>query len=187
MMFTNKHNTFTSKHDIHPRPQEITMNTRQTLGYTAAISLALAMTNVYAADNNATSTPSASTNSAQPMTGKEKATAIGAGSGAVAGAVVGGPVGAVVGAGIGAVVGHKGTDANGHVDTNGHASGMKMSDTKVRDAQAALNEKGFSVGSVDGRWGPNTENAVRQFQASKGLTASGQLDAATMSALGVNS
>lgn len=163
------------------------MNIKQTLGYTAAISLALAISNVYAADNNATSTPSATTNSAQPMTGKQKATAIGAGSGAVAGALVGGPVGAVVGAGVGAVVGHQGTDANGHVDTNSHSSGMKMSDSKVRDAQMALNDKGFSVGSVDGRWGPNTENAVRQFQMSKGLTASGKLDAATMSALGVNS
>ena len=150
------------------------MNIKQTLGYTAAISLALAISNVYAADNNATSTPSATTNSAQPMTGKQKATAIGAGTGAVAGAVVGGPVGAVVGAGVGAVVGHQGTDANGHVD-------------KVRDAQMALNDKGFSVGAVDGRWGPNTENAVRQFQTSKGLAESGKLDAETMSALGVNS
>jgi len=163
------------------------MNIKQTLGYTAAISLALAISSVYAADNGNTSTPSANTTSTQPMTGKEKATAIGAGGGAVAGAIVGGPVGAVVGAGVGAVVGHKGTDANGHVDTSSHTSGMKMSDSKVRDAQTALNDKGFSVGPVDGRWGPNTENAVRQFQASKGLTASGKLDAATMSALGVNS
>ena len=49
------------------------------------------------------------------MSGKQKATAIGAGTGAVAGAVVGGPVGAVVGAAAGGVVGHEGTDANGKI------------------------------------------------------------------------
>ena len=116
------------------------------------------------------------------MTGKQKATAIGAGTGAVAGAVVGGPVGAVVGAGIGGYMGHEGTDANGKVATTGTTG---ASDSTVRDAQAALNSQGYSAGMVDGRWGPSTQNAVRRFQSDRGLEQSGTLDSATLSALGV--
>jgi hypothetical protein len=159
---------------------ETTMNRTHALGCTAALSLALAISTAYADDTATTSTGTTSTNtqSAAPMTGKDKATAIGAGSGAVAGAVVGGPVGAVVGAGIGAVVGHEGTDANGHVTT------PHMSDNTVRSAQTALNDHGYNVG-VDGRWGPNTASAVRDFQAKNGLTETGKLDSPTLNALGV--
>jgi peptidoglycan hydrolase-like protein with peptidoglycan-binding domain len=157
------------------------MNTRHAVGCTAALSLALALSTAYAADDSTTSTGTSSTTTQAPapMTGKDKATAIGAGSGAVAGAVVGGPIGAVVGAGIGAVVGHEGTDANGHVTT-----ATRPSDSTVRSAQTALNDRGYNVG-VDGRWGPNTESAVRSFQAKNGLTENGRLDSATLNALGV--
>jgi len=120
------------------------------------------------------------------MTGKEKATAIGAGTGAVAGAVVGGPVGAVVGAGVGAYVGHEGTDANGKVSSAPAREGSMRSDGTVRSAQAALNAQGYDVGAVDGQFGPNTQSAVRRFQAEHNLTQSGTLDSATLSALGVN-
>ena len=139
-----------------------------------AVSLALLVSTSYAAG------ATTSTQDTKPMTGKQKATAIGATSGAVAGAVVGGPIGAAVGAGVGAVVGHQGTDARGRV------SSTPSSDGTVRSAQTALNEKGYNVGSVDGHWGPNTESAVRRFQAERGLTQSGELDSATLSALGVN-
>jgi hypothetical protein len=158
------------------------MYTKHAVGCAAAMSFALAISTACAADDTST-TPTATsptnTQSAAPMTGKDKATAVGAGSGAIAGAVVGGPVGAVVGAGIGAVVGHEGTDANGHVTT------PHMSDNKVRSAQMALNDHGYNVGTVDGRWGPNTETAVRSFQAKSGLTENGKLDTATLNALGV--
>ena len=150
----------------------------------AAVSLALMFTASYAADDAKTATTEPSSTSTQelkPMTGKQKATAIGATTGAVAGAVVGGPVGAVVGAGIGGYVGHEGTDANGKVSTTTSAS-----DATVRDAQVALNSQGYSVGMPDGRWGPNTQNAVRRFQSDRGLAQSGTLDSSTLNALGVN-
>ena len=158
------------------------MNTKHAIRCTTAISLALVLSTAYAAGDAATSsTEPSSTNTqrSEPLTGKQKATAIGATGGAVAGAVVGGPVGAVVGAGIGGYVGHEGTDANGHVSTS-HAS-----DSTIRRAQAALNEQGYNVGTVDGRWGPNTQSAVRRFQAKSGLAESGTLDSSTLSALGV--
>jgi uncharacterized membrane protein len=158
------------------------MNMKQAIHCTTAISLALVLSTSHAADST-TSTNDTTSNKAQssePMTGKQKATAIGATTGAVAGAVVGGPVGAVVGAGIGGVVGHEGTDANGRVNAS------HPTDSTLRKAQAALNEKGYSVGTVDGRWGPATQDAVRRFQAKNGLAETGTLDSSTLSALGVN-
>lgn len=158
------------------------MKMNHAMRYASAISLALVLSTSYAADDKK------ATSNDTSMTGKEKATAIGATTGAVAGAVVGGPVGAVVGGVVGGVVGNQGTDANGKVtSTDGTtrvASGNQ--DGTVRSAQAALNQQGYSVGSVDGQWGPNTQSAVRQFQADRGLTQSGTLDAATLAALGVN-
>lgn len=57
--------------------------------------------------------------------------------------------------------------------------------TVVR-AQARLNALGYQVGSADGVAGTRTRHAIRQFQQSKGLLATGELDAATLSALGIN-
>ncbi len=161
------------------------MNLKHAMHGAAAVSLALMLSPSYAADYDKTTTEPSSTNTqpAKPLTGKQKATAIGAGTGAVAGAVVGGPVGAIVGAGIGGYVGHEGTDANGKVATTGTTG---ASDTTVRDAQAALNSQGYSAGMVDGLWGPSTQNAVRRFQSDRGLEQSGTLDNATLNALGVN-
>ena len=159
------------------------MNMNQAVRCTTALSLALVLSTSYAAGDATTSsneTSSTKAQSSESMTGKQKATAIGATTGAVAGAVVGGPIGAVVGAGIGGVVGHQGTDANGHVSTS------HPTDSTVRSAQMALNDQGYSVGTVDGRWGPTTQNAVRRFQAKNGLTETGTLDSSTLSALGVH-
>ena len=55
----------------------------------------------------------------------------------------------------------------------------------VRSVQQALKQKGYDVGSVDGQMGPNTENALRQFQQAQGISQTGNLDQQTLSALGV--
>ena len=154
-----------------------TLNMKNAVRCATALSLALGLATAYAADGDKTTT-------SQPMTGKQKATTIGAASGAVAGAVVGGPVGAVVGGGIGAYVGHEGTDSRGHV-TNTSTS-PHGSDSTVRKAQTALNDQGYNAGAVDGRFGPSTQSAVRSFQAKSGLTETGNLDDPTLKALGVN-
>jgi phage tail tape-measure protein len=139
-----------------------------------AVSLALAVSSAYATDTNTTS---------RPMTGKEKATAIGAGTGAVAGAVVGGPVGAVVGGVAGGVIGHEGTDANGRVSTTDKRTISMPSDSTVANAQTALNSKGYDAGPADGRLGPHTRAAIMKFQADKNLPQTGSLDSATLAAL----
>jgi peptidoglycan hydrolase-like protein with peptidoglycan-binding domain len=53
----------------------------------------------------------------------------------------------------------------------------------VRGAQQALRSKGFDPGPVDGRMGPRTSAAVRDFQSKEGLSATGQLDSDTRARL----
>lgn len=53
-------------------------------------------------------------------------------------------------------------------------------------AQQALREQGFYVqNNIDGRWGPATSTAVRNFQRANGLAANGQLDGPVQHALGI--
>lgn len=55
----------------------------------------------------------------------------------------------------------------------------------VKATQQALKDKGHDPGAVDGVMGPKTQAALKDFQSKEGLKASGQLDAETMSKLGV--
>ena len=126
------------------------------------------------------------------MSHTQKDTTVGAASGAVGGAVVAGPVGAVVGGVGGAVVGNevgKEHTAQGRPGVTGPstpiASNSPYRSSTVRDVQQALNAKGYNAGPADGQWGPSTEIALKQFQASQGLPVNGVLDARTMNALGV--
>lgn len=57
----------------------------------------------------------------------------------------------------------------------------------VRQAQQALNQRGFQVGAPDGLMGPATQTALRNFQVSENLQATGKLDRQTLNALGVQS
>src|SRR5207247_898697 len=56
---------------------------------------------------------------------------------------------------------------------------------RIRQAQQQLKGKGLDVGSVDGVLGPKTEAAVRNFQQQQGIDVTGQLDAPTLAALGL--
>ena len=57
----------------------------------------------------------------------------------------------------------------------------------VLRAQQQLHEQGFYVrDNIDGQWGPATSSAVRSFQRANGLASTGQLDASTRRALGLD-
>lgn len=55
----------------------------------------------------------------------------------------------------------------------------------VKKLQARLTELGFDPKGVDGEFGPNTEAAVRAFQAAKGLGVDGVVGPSTWGALGI--
>ncbi|MCP5150352.1 MAG: peptidoglycan-binding protein [Chromatiales bacterium] len=61
-----------------------------------------------------------------------------------------------------------------------HAAGP---DPDLRAAQARLVELGFDAGTADGLMGRRTRSALRAFQADRGLSQTGELDAATRAAL----
>jgi cytoskeletal protein RodZ len=54
---------------------------------------------------------------------------------------------------------------------------------EVRQLQTDLVALGYSTGGVDGKYGPATEQAVREFQESSGLVVDGIAGAATLAAL----
>lgn len=55
--------------------------------------------------------------------------------------------------------------------------------TRVREIQLALRAAGFDPGSTDGRLGPRTKTAVREFQQANGLQADGKVGPRTWAKL----
>ena len=61
-----------------------------------------------------------------------------------------------------------------------------VSPTAVQAVQEHLRSAGTYNGAVDGVWGPDSTIALQQFQSNHQLQASGQLNQATASALGID-
>jgi peptidoglycan hydrolase-like protein with peptidoglycan-binding domain len=58
---------------------------------------------------------------------------------------------------------------------------------RINEIQAALAKKGFYAGEPSGKWGDDSTEAMRKFQAANGLTPSGKYDALTLQKLGLGS
>lgn len=54
----------------------------------------------------------------------------------------------------------------------------------IQAVQKALNESGFDCGTPDGISGPKTESAIKEYQASKGLEANGQISEGLLTSMG---
>jgi peptidoglycan hydrolase-like protein with peptidoglycan-binding domain len=65
------------------------------------------------------------------------------------------------------------------------AGQQQMSSDQIRQLQQQLQAQGYNPGSIDGKMGPKTSQALRQFQQAQGITASGKADSQTLQALGV--
>ena len=65
------------------------------------------------------------------------------------------------------------------------AAGLRQgaSGPEVRALQNQLTQLGYNVDRADGQFGPNTEAAVKRFQAAQGLAADGVVDPKTQEAL----
>ena len=67
------------------------------------------------------------------------------------------------------------------------SAGASAQSATVRQAQEKLMSEGFNPGAVDGRLGQQTRQGLKDFQQSRGLEPSGQLDPQTIAALGLDS
>jgi peptidoglycan hydrolase-like protein with peptidoglycan-binding domain len=56
----------------------------------------------------------------------------------------------------------------------------------VKQAQEKLSAAGIDAGQPDGKVGPKTQAALKEFQEKEGLQASGQLDSETLAALEIS-
>ena len=70
--------------------------------------------------------------------------------------------------------------------TQDQSNAANLSKDEIRQAQQALDQKGFKAGQPDGVLGPETKNAIKDFQQKQGWNATGELDSQTLSALGVS-
>ncbi len=61
--------------------------------------------------------------------------------------------------------------------------GENLTPEQIREAQKLLNEHGLKAVAVDGIYGKQTRNAIREFQKSEKLTITGRLDNPTLRAL----
>jgi peptidoglycan hydrolase-like protein with peptidoglycan-binding domain len=83
------------------------------------------------------------------------------------------------------------SEANRPLETNPSYSAsfyqsapLRLNRRIIAAAQHQLMSRGYFSGRVDGRWGARTAFAVRAFQSSAGLPATGGLDIETVKALG---
>lgn len=58
-------------------------------------------------------------------------------------------------------------------------------DNDIMSLQQALKDKGHDPGAVDGRMGPHTRAALKNYQKAEGLKATGRLDSDTRAKLGM--
>lgn len=71
-------------------------------------------------------------------------------------------------------------------ENNQPISPQNLSKNEIRQVQQALDKDGFNAGPTDGRWGPDTKNAVKQFQQSKQMQPTGRLNEQTVADLGLD-
>ena len=61
-----------------------------------------------------------------------------------------------------------------------------LSRDAIRAVQSRLRQLGFYSGRIDGIWGPSMQGSLQHFQQGRGLQATGQLNPATVTALGLD-
>jgi len=63
--------------------------------------------------------------------------------------------------------------------TAGEGAPLFVSPLAIRQIQMALKQNGYDPGQIDGRWGRNTSQAVEQFQQTRALVPTGNLNITT--------
>lgn len=55
----------------------------------------------------------------------------------------------------------------------------------IKEVQIQLNDRGYSVGEIDGVYGPHTRDMLKSFQQNTGLSVTGAINAETLEALDI--
>jgi peptidoglycan hydrolase-like protein with peptidoglycan-binding domain len=110
--------------------------------------------------------------------------AIGAGAGAVVGAVtpIGPAGGALIGGAAGAATGVLTTPGQVNLGKPAYHGGSGR-DATVRDIQAGLQRLGYNPGAADGRMGPKTAAAIRQYEQDNAMPVDGQPSQAVLDSI----
>ena len=72
------------------------------------------------------------------------------------------------------------------VPTASAAAAEPLSRDAIRAVQSRLRQLGFYSGRIDGIWGPSMQASLQRFQQGRGLQATGQLNPAAVTALGLD-
>ena len=83
----------------------------------------------------------------------------------------------------GSQVGHTQTPRSTAMPPQSTTSETAVPESQVKQAQQQLKSAGLYKGTVDGKMGSDTQQAIEQFQQKHGLPATGTLDEQTMAAL----
>jgi len=86
---------------------------------------------------------------------------------------------------LGAAAQQQGADTAQPQSQQGQATSMALSKEIVTRIQQTLKDRGSYDGQIDGIWGEKTQSAVRQFQQSQNLQATGKVNAQTLAAMGI--
>jgi peptidoglycan hydrolase-like protein with peptidoglycan-binding domain len=76
-----------------------------------------------------------------------------------------------------------GTSPGSAMQTPGRTAAVNLSEDQIKAAQQQLKAAGLYKGTIDGKMGTETQQAIEQFQQKRGLPATGTLDEETMVAL----
>lgn len=79
----------------------------------------------------------------------------------------------------------KQSEMSGHAGSQATMSVDQLSQDQIRVLQQALNDQGKSI-EVDGKWGPRTQAALREFNRAQNIEGGRELSSQTLAALGLD-
>jgi hypothetical protein len=69
---------------------------------------------------------------------------------------------------------------------SGHVAAVDLPPDDIRIIQRVLIDRGLLHGDADGVWGPETREAITEYQRQQGIAVTGSIDMRTVSSLGVS-
>lgn len=80
---------------------------------------------------------------------------------------------------------YRSSESSKKVSYSSNSSYAQMDSSLVKKVQKALNKRGYSCGTPDGKMGNKTRNALKKFQKDNGLTVDGKIGTQVKKALNI--